>query len=451
MSNPYYFNPFFDAPEPEPILREAFSGWDEGNGIFSALSKVGQLPWRGIESISDASLDIEYFGNHSGGKFCAPIVKHFIKDGSVPEAQRESIASILISKYLFNWQRLWDTNVIAYEPIYNYNMYETRNLVRSEDESRTTEGENKQTGTDTLTHGRIESTDKTNTQVLAREQENDSTENRTDTTEHGKTETVERSSTEDKTTDKTVTLVKDGTSEVTHGKTETVEHNTTETITHGKTSTLTKDDTETTTHGRTNDELTSRYGLNTEGTPKPSDDVKTTEGGTTKVTTAGTDTTNEGGTTETATEGTDKTTDGGTTLTTDKGTDTTHESGTENNTISGTDTTTEGGTTKLTSEDTAKETEKENSTNAETGTTKVTTSGDDVTTKDLTDTNSVKETRDNDGMESESTHRYGNIGVTTSQKMLADEREVWMWNFFDQVFADLDKELTLAFHDPCRV
>lgn len=275
MSNPFYFNPFFDAPDPEPILRDAFSGWDTGTGIFSVLSKVGTMPWSGIESISDVSLDLEYFGNHSGGKFCAPIVKHFIKDGSVPEAQRESIASILISKYLFNWQRLWDTNVVKYEPIHNYNMYETRNLVRSEDESRTTDGTLQKTGTDTL--------------------------------QHGMTETI--------------------------------------------------------THGRTNDELTSRYGLNTEGSPKPSDDVKTTEGGTTRTTDSGSDTT-------------------------------------QHNT---------------------------------------------------TDTNSVKETRDNDGMETESTHRYGNIGVTTSQKMLSDEREVWMWNFFDQVFADLDKELALAFHDPCRV
>ena len=274
MSNPFYFNPFFDDAEPEPILRDVFD-YASGEGIFSALATAGTMPWSGIESIDDESLDLEYFANHSGGKFCAPLVKSLLKDGKLDESARSSIAKILISKYLYNWQRLWDTNVVKYEPIHNYNMYETRNLVRSEDEKRATEEELKKTGTDTLQHGL----------------------------------------------------------------------------------------TETTTHGHTTDELTSRYGLNTVDIPKPSDDVKTTEGGTTKVVD----------------------------------------------------------------------------------------SGDDVTTHDTTDTNNVTETRDNDGMESESTHRYGNIGVTTSQKMLADEREVWMWNFFDQVFADLDKELTLAFHDPCRV
>ena len=45
----------------------------------------------------------------------------------------------------------------------------------------------------------------------------------------------------------------------------------------------------------------------------------------------------------------------------------------------------------------------------------------------------------------------GNIGVTTTQKLLQEERELWIWNFFDQVFNDLDRELALMFHDSCRV
>ena len=46
---------------------------------------------------------------------------------------------------------------------------------------------------------------------------------------------------------------------------------------------------------------------------------------------------------------------------------------------------------------------------------------------------------------------YGNIGVTTNQKLIEDERNLWLWNFFDQIFKDLDRELALAIHDPCRV
>ena len=38
--------------------------------------------------------------------------------------------------------------------------------------------------------------------------------------------------------------------------------------------------------------------------------------------------------------------------------------------------------------------------------------------------------------------RSGNIGVTTSQQMLQSEIELWQWNFYDQVFEDVDSVLT---------
>lgn len=38
--------------------------------------------------------------------------------------------------------------------------------------------------------------------------------------------------------------------------------------------------------------------------------------------------------------------------------------------------------------------------------------------------------------------RSGNIGVTTSQQMLQSERDLWVWNFLDQVFTDIDSVLT---------
>ena len=43
--------------------------------------------------------------------------------------------------------------------------------------------------------------------------------------------------------------------------------------------------------------------------------------------------------------------------------------------------------------------------------------------------------------------RSGNIGVTTSQQMIESERELWMWNFFDIVFADLDNILVLKVYE----
>lgn len=51
----------------------------------------------------------------------------------------------------------------------------------------------------------------------------------------------------------------------------------------------------------------------------------------------------------------------------------------------------------------------------------------------------------NSGSFSRSLTRSGNIGVTTSQQMLQSERDLWKWNFFENVvFQDLDRVLTLC-------
>ena len=272
------FFPFvYSDSDPEPILRDVFSGWESGTGLFSFLAAQTTMPWANAENVDNSVLDIAYFGNHSGGKFCAPLVKLLIDDdGVIPSAARVTIAKILISKYLSNWNHLWETNVAVYSPIHNYDMYEERDLATTDDNVETTDGELSRTGTEGLTHGMVESTQ----------------------------------------------------------------------------------------HGRTEDNVNYKYGLNTtEYQQNRSDENVSTEGGTTTTTDSGTDT----------------------------------------------------------------------------------------TTRNLVDSTDQTVTEDNEGTEHEETHRYGNIGVTTTQKLLQEERNLWLWNFFDEVFNDLDKELALAFHDPCRV
>ena len=272
------FFPFvYSDSDPEPILRDVFSGWESGAGLFSVLAAQATLPWANTENVDNSVLDIAYFGNHSGGKFCAPLVKLLINDEGVITAEaRVTIAKILISKYLNNWNHLWETNVAVYSPIHNYDMYEERDLATTDDNVETTDGELSRTGTEGLTHGMVESTQ----------------------------------------------------------------------------------------HGRTEDNVNYKYGMNTTVYQQNRSDENVS-------------------------------TEGGTTVTTDSGTDT--------------------------------------------------------TTRNLVDSTDQTVTEDNEGTEHEETHRYGNIGVTTTQKLLQEERNLWLWNFFDEVFNDLDKELALAFHDPCRV
>lgn len=279
MSELFWLNPFIGDAEPEPILRDVFDGWSSGTGIFNYIATLAgeNLPWYGVETVDNSVLDISYFGNHSGGKFCSPLVKLLIDDdGVVPAAARQTIAKILLTKYLTNWTRLWQTNVVSYSPINNYDMTETRDLTTTADNVETVDDDTSHTGTDTTQYGRVQSTQ----------------------------------------------------------------------------------------HGRTTDEIGYQYGLNT---------------------------------TEYETNRSDQTT------------------------------TEEGGTTVLTN------------------------SGSDVNTLNLTDATDKTTTQDNEGTEHEVTHRIGNIGVTTNQKLIEDERNLWLWNFFDQIFKDLDRELALAIHDPCRV
>lgn len=47
--------------------------------------------------------------------------------------------------------------------------------------------------------------------------------------------------------------------------------------------------------------------------------------------------------------------------------------------------------------------------------------------------------------------RKGNIGVTTTQRLLEEERRLWLWNFFDQIYKDIDSVLSLPIYDICRV
>lgn len=272
------FNPFFDCPDPEPILRDVFNGWESGNGIFKALTDLNvPLPWSEDDNVDIESLDIEYFANHSGGKFCAPVVKYLLDDeGHVSPPNRLVLARIILTKYLRNWQRLWVVNSASYNPVHNYDMVETRTKRGANSEAKV-----------------------------------------------GKTDRHDES-----------------TDELEHGLVETVEH------------------------GRTSDSMSYKYGINTDtNDPKPSEKEYTE--------------------------------DGGTTVTSDTGTDT--------------------------------------------------------TTRDLSSVTDSTENTVGATEEEEELHRSGNIGVTTTQKMIEEERRLWVWNYFEQVFSDLDKELALSFHDPCRV
>lgn len=160
VSEFYWLNPFFDEKESEPILRDVFTGWEDGQGIFPYLANVAVLPWADDENVDNSVLDLSYFGNHSGAKFCSPLVKLVINsDMEVPASARARIAKILVAKYLPNWRSLWATNVASYNPIHNYDVKEDRVLKTADSESQSVSEEQRHTGTDTVNYGGVETTE----------------------------------------------------------------------------------------------------------------------------------------------------------------------------------------------------------------------------------------------------------------------------------------------------
>lgn len=145
-----FINPFGEVDVDIPILREAFDTWDRGGGIFAALEETFEdLPWAG--SADSIVLDFEYFGNRSGGKFCSPAVIHLLGEGGVLfDDAKVMLATIIWTKFKQPWMRLWETNVISYNPIHNYNMTDQRELDRGESESRAVAD----SSVDTTTHGK---------------------------------------------------------------------------------------------------------------------------------------------------------------------------------------------------------------------------------------------------------------------------------------------------------
>ena len=73
-----------------------------------------------------------------------------------------------------------------------------------------------------------------------------------------------------------------------------------------------------------------------------------------------------------------------------------------------------------------------------------TTTANATNTRDLTDTETG--TDKTEGENTRKLTRTGNIGTNTFQNLLQQERNIWMYNFFEQVFKDVDSVLTIPIY-----
>ena len=139
-------------------LKEAFPSWYLGEGIFEKIYEQMEVPWDSI-LVDSNTLDLEYFGNYSGSRLCAPLVKFLLNsEGHLTDTGREILAKIIATKYAIPWKHLWDTYEIEYNPIHNYNMTEERELFRDGTEEEDNGATGTVTSTGALNYGKTETT-----------------------------------------------------------------------------------------------------------------------------------------------------------------------------------------------------------------------------------------------------------------------------------------------------
>lgn len=80
----------------------------------------------------------------------------------------------------------------------------------------------------------------------------------------------------------------------------------------------------------------------------------------------------------------------------------------------------------------------------------VTNSGSDTRTDDLKHTETGTDNVETSAAKQALYTEKGNIGYQSYQQLIKQELEVWKWNYFDEVFKDVDKFLTLKVFDGCQ-
>lgn len=108
----------------ETTVNDVFSSWVSG-GIFTEICAIPEYtpPWE--TDITPLLLDMQYHGNHSGGKLISPLVNALLVDGVLSTENKTKLASIIKAMFYRNWSKLWDTFDVTYKPLENAYTTET--------------------------------------------------------------------------------------------------------------------------------------------------------------------------------------------------------------------------------------------------------------------------------------------------------------------------------------
>lgn len=94
-------------------------------GIFSYLNAL-EVPWK--NDVSYNQLDVIYHGSRSGNKIIGSLIENFLENDIVSDGNKVIIAQAIYAIYIKNWNALYKTLSLEYNPIENYSMTETENV-----------------------------------------------------------------------------------------------------------------------------------------------------------------------------------------------------------------------------------------------------------------------------------------------------------------------------------
>lgn len=105
-------------------LNDVYPEWIT-KGIFNYLNAL-EVPWK--NDITGNELDVNYHGSRSGHKLIGSLIENFLENNVVSEENKITIAQAIYAMYIKNWNALYKTLSLEYNPIENYSMTETENV-----------------------------------------------------------------------------------------------------------------------------------------------------------------------------------------------------------------------------------------------------------------------------------------------------------------------------------
>lgn len=126
-------------------LNSVYPEWVT-KGIFSYLNAL-EVPWK--NDVSGNQLDIIYHGSRSGNKIIGSLIENYLDNNTVSDDNKIIIAQAIYTIYIKNWNALYKTLSLEYNPIENYSMTETENVQDTHKGTVESNGNNTNTYTET--------------------------------------------------------------------------------------------------------------------------------------------------------------------------------------------------------------------------------------------------------------------------------------------------------------